>query len=92
MKQILLTAAAFSLAAGAVFAAPDAKKPEAKQAKQMCAVMKHEITKIDKDTAKSVYNGKTYYFCCAGCKPEFEKNPAKYASAQSKPAKAAKKG
>ncbi|MEK6557834.1 MAG: YHS domain-containing protein, partial [Candidatus Margulisiibacteriota bacterium] len=27
---------------------------------------------------KAVYKGKTYYFCCAGCKPLFEKNPRKY--------------
>jgi YHS domain-containing protein len=25
-----------------------------------------------------VYKGKTYYFCCYGCKPEFLKNPEKY--------------
>lgn len=25
------------------------------------------------------YNGKTYYFCCAGCKDKFEKDPEKYA-------------
>jgi YHS domain-containing protein len=24
------------------------------------------------------YNGKTYYFCCAGCKEKFEKDPEKY--------------
>ena len=24
------------------------------------------------------YNGKTYYFCCAGCKQAFEKSPEKY--------------
>ena len=27
---------------------------------------------------KSVYKGKTYYFCCPGCKPLFDKNPEKY--------------
>jgi YHS domain-containing protein len=25
------------------------------------------------------YNGKTYYFCSAGCKKAFDKNPSKYA-------------
>jgi YHS domain-containing protein len=25
------------------------------------------------------YEGKTYYFCCTGCKDKFEKNPEKYA-------------
>ena len=24
------------------------------------------------------YKGKTYYFCCSGCKPMFDKNPQKY--------------
>lgn len=24
------------------------------------------------------YKGKTVYFCCPGCKPEFEKDPEKY--------------
>ena len=24
------------------------------------------------------YQGKKVYFCCPGCKPEFEKNPEKY--------------
>ena len=27
----------------------------------------------------SVYGGKTYYFCSAGCKATFEKSPAKFA-------------
>ncbi len=26
-----------------------------------------------------IYNGKTYYFCSAGCKANFEKDPAKFA-------------
>jgi YHS domain-containing protein len=28
--------------------------------------------------AKTVYRGKTYYFCAPGCKAEFEKNPERY--------------
>ena len=28
--------------------------------------------------AKSVYKGKTYYFCCPGCKEPFDKDPEKY--------------
>jgi len=36
--------------------------------------------KIKKSEAKVTceYNGKTYYFCCAGCKEKFEKDPEKY--------------
>lgn len=29
--------------------------------------------------AKRDYNGKTYYFCGAGCAAAFDKNPAQYA-------------
>jgi len=28
--------------------------------------------------ATAQYQGKTYYFCAAGCKTEFEKSPEKY--------------
>jgi YHS domain-containing protein len=38
---------------------------------------------IDEKTAKykSVYNGKTYYFCGPMCKLEFDEKPLKYISA-----------
>ncbi len=32
-----------------------------------------------KASAKTVYDGQTYYFCCNGCKTAFEKEPARYA-------------
>lgn len=32
------------------------------------------------DTIKSVYQGKTYYFCSLGCKKSFEQDPGKYVS------------
>jgi YHS domain-containing protein len=28
------------------------------------------------------YNGKKYYFCCATCVQQFDKNPEKYASSE----------
>ena len=31
-----------------------------------------------KAAATAVYQGKTYYFCAAGCKKSFEQNPQKY--------------
>ncbi len=31
---------------------------------------------------KSVYKGQTYYFCSAGCKKDFDKNPAKFLKPQ----------
>lgn len=37
---------------------------------------------VDEKTAKlkSVYKGKTYYFCAPGCKKTFDANPEKYTS------------
>jgi xanthine dehydrogenase accessory factor len=35
----------------------------------------------EKTGYKSEYQGKRFYFCCAGCKQKFEKEPAKYAFA-----------
>lgn len=38
---------------------------------------------VDPKTARggsSVHEGQTYYFCSAGCKAKFEKEPAKYLS------------
>jgi YHS domain-containing protein len=32
----------------------------------------------DKAAGKSEYQGKSYYFCCAGCKKRFDANPAQY--------------
>jgi len=43
-------------------------------------------------TEWTVYKGKTYYFCCAGCKPKFTANPAGYLSGSIKPTKGAKGG
>ena len=42
-----------------------------------CPVSGKEFTKSD-TTPKYEYEGKTYYFCCAGCKEKFEKDPEKY--------------
>ena len=32
------------------------------------------------DALRTEYKGQTYFFCCAGCKEEFERNPEKYTS------------
>jgi len=46
--------------------------------KARCPVSGEEFTVKDK-TATATYNGRVYAFCCPDCKPDFEKNPAKYA-------------
>jgi len=32
------------------------------------------------EALRTEYKGQTYFFCCAGCKAEFEKDPEKYVS------------
>jgi YHS domain-containing protein len=44
----------------------------------VCPVMGTKIPDVTKAAGKSVYKGKTYYFCCPGCKPLFDKDPEKY--------------
>ncbi len=40
----------------------------------LCPVMDKPIDK----QYKTEYKGKTVYFCCPACKPEFDKDPEKY--------------
>jgi YHS domain-containing protein len=46
--------------------------------KGKCAVSGDEYTVSDK-TQFSTFNGRLYGFCCADCKPDFDKNPVKFA-------------
>ena len=43
----------------------------------VCPVMGQPV---DPSVPTSVYMGKTVGFCCMGCKPKFDANPALYAS------------
>jgi Cu(I)/Ag(I) efflux system membrane fusion protein len=45
---------------------------------KICPVMGGAINK----DVFTLYEGKKVYFCCPGCKPEFEKNPKKYLVAE----------
>lgn len=47
------------------------------EGKVQCPVMKNWIL-ASEAADKTEYNGKTYYFCCGGCKEQFLKNPDKY--------------
>ena len=87
MKTPILLAALVALS-GAAFAQkpakPAPKKAPAKSApaKTNCAVMPKDVINIadaEKMGHFSDYKGKRYYFCCPGCKPQFDKDPAKYA-------------
>ena len=80
----LATMSTYATAGPSCCAAPKAKSSAAKKASPkkvvsaICPVMGTKIPDIAKAAGKSVYKGKTYYFCCGGCKPAFDKNPAKY--------------
>ena len=98
--KLVFTAALVAIA-GSAFAAPPvgtptpaAKAPVAKTAAITCPVTGDKIADIKDAAGSSTYKGKTYYFCCAGCKPAFDKNPAKFAKDAAKtpvkPAPAAK--
>ena len=50
---------------------------DVKEEKVQCPVMKTWI--LPSEAAdKTEYNGKTYYFCCGGCKGKFLAEPEKY--------------
>ncbi len=51
--------------------------------KVQCPVMKTWILP-SKAADKTEYNGKTYYFCCGGCKEQFLKNPDDYINSEVK--------
>ena len=53
----------------------EAKKAASAEIEQtVCPIMGGKINK----SVFTEYKGKKVYFCCAGCKPTFEKNPEKY--------------
>jgi P-type Cu+ transporter len=47
--------------------------------KLYCAITGEDIESAEKAAGKTVFNGKTYYFCCGGCVKKFDSDKAKYA-------------
>ncbi len=47
--------------------------------KMICPVMGNTF-QITRDTPKTEYEGKIYFFCCSGCIQPFESEPEKYIS------------
>lgn len=78
----LLILALFALAIVAAGCSPAAENKAdtgKKPASAVCPVMGNKIPDVSKAPGgKSVYKGKTYYFCCPACKPLFDKDPEKY--------------
>ncbi|MBI1331680.1 MAG: YHS domain-containing protein [Armatimonadetes bacterium] len=45
----------------------------------LCPVNGDVVASPDKAAGFQDYEGKRYYFCCAGCPDKFKADPAKYA-------------
>ena len=56
----------------------DGVERSAESAALICPVTGDKIASIKDAVGQSTYKGKTYYFCCDGCKPRFDKDPAKF--------------
>ena len=83
IRSTLFAAAALLTLAASASAAPvpiKARPAAVKAAALICPVTKEKISSVKDAAGSSTYKGKTYYFCCAGCKPMFDKDPAKYAT------------
>jgi YHS domain-containing protein len=86
MKRFVTTITAVFVLAGAFVPVLGAAKQQARKAvprkaavvSAVCPVLHTKISDVSKAAGKSVYKGKTYYFCCADCKAAFDKNPEKY--------------
>jgi YHS domain-containing protein len=63
--------------AGAAKAPSVFDAPQPIGATATCPVLGNTFT-ITADTLHSEYQGKHVYFCCAGCKPQFDADPQKY--------------
>ncbi|HOX42048.1 MAG TPA: YHS domain-containing protein [Myxococcota bacterium] len=52
--------------------------PPAVGTQATCPVMGEAFT-VKADSPRAEYKGKHYVFCCPGCKPKFDADPAKFA-------------
>jgi YHS domain-containing protein len=90
VTALILAGFAFVATPSTVARAAEPTKTEAKQAapkvfsspqkegtKASCPVTGEAFT-IEKKTVHAEYKGKHVYFCCGGCKKDFDKDPAKY--------------
>lgn len=87
LSAALMLATSFvpATAAKLTHKAPPKVAAQKKVTAAVCPVMGSKIPDVTKAPGgKSVYKGKTYYFCCKGCKPLFDKNPQKYIKSQRK--------
>lgn len=84
MKKFIAIAALFAAAAVPAVAKKPAHPTTPAPAALVCPVTGEKIASVAQAAGHSTFKGKTYYFCCGGCKPMFDKNPAKYVKSASK--------
>ncbi len=72
-------AGASNAAASTAAVGDDATIPRIASGTKMVCPVSHEDFTVGAKTVQVTYKGKRYAFCCADCRPDFEKNPAKYA-------------
>lgn len=75
---VFLLTIAIAMACDCCGSKASAEPAKIKTVSAVCPVMGNKIPDVTKAAGKSVYKGKTYYFCCKGCKPVFDKDPEKY--------------
>ena len=77
----LALAALLIVPSGALAASTSAKTTPEPKVVMICPVTGDKVASIKDSAGHSTYQGVTYYFCCPGCKPQFDKNPSKYVDA-----------
>lgn len=85
LKNLMLAVTVLVVISSVALAAPPKKttktsptKPTKHVAALVCPVTGDKIASAAKAAGHSTFKGKTYYFCCPGCKPRFDKEPAKF--------------
>jgi YHS domain-containing protein len=82
MKRVLIVLIVLVAVCAVAWAIHTAKQTDSSGVvSAVCPVMGTKIPDVTKAAGTSVYKGKTYYFCCPGCKTAFDQNPAKYVPA-----------
>lgn len=88
MKNLIITMAALATLSGTAYAGPQHTHSHViaqnKKTVLICPVTGDKISSVRTAAGHSAFKGKTYYFCCADCKPRFDKSPAKFARSAAK--------
>ena len=78
MKRVLMLVAMLAAAGFGCAGHPGGKAPASATPEYLNCPVSGGQMQVGPETPRSTYGGKTYYFCCAGCKESFDKDPANY--------------